>query len=114
MAVGKTKVGPIPIRSPVFFLSGHGSTAMSKSARSPNSVRVPPLELGTVTNAKVGLTNCINGSRVYGGTRGISGLMMASGCLSVALELLINALISLAYNSSECVMVVEEEAADAW
>jgi hypothetical protein len=46
---------------------------MSKSGRSPNSVRVPPLALGTVTNAKVGLINCMNGSKVLGGTRGING-----------------------------------------
>ncbi len=68
------KVGPIPSSSPVFFLSGQGKTAISNNGRSPNSVRLPPLELGTVTSEKVGRINWKKGSSVWGGIRGIIGL----------------------------------------
>src|SRR5215831_11698408 len=74
VAVGKTKVGPIPTSSPVLFLSGHGNSARSSRGKSPNSVRVPPLEFGTVTKAKVGRTNCVNGRNAFGRIRGMSGL----------------------------------------
>jgi hypothetical protein len=75
VAVGNTKVGPIPISKPVFRRSGQGRTAISNTGRSPNSVRVPPLEQGTVTNANVVRINWKKGRRVRGGMRGINGLI---------------------------------------
>ncbi len=72
---GNTKVGPTPIKRLVFCRSGQGSTATSNTGRSPNSVRVPPRELGTVTNANVGRINCAKGSKDAGGMRGINGRM---------------------------------------
>src|SRR5208282_1309519 len=77
VAVGKTKVGPTPTRNPVSSRLGHGRIATSKNGRSPNSVRVPPRELGTVTNANVGRSNWLNGSRLLGGMRGINGRTMS-------------------------------------
>src|SRR5260370_5562007 len=74
VAVGSANVGPMPINSPVSFLSGQGKTATSKTDRSPNSVRVPPRELGTVTNASVGRINWLKGRNERGGMRGINGL----------------------------------------
>src|ERR1700730_4420608 len=76
VAVGKTMVGPIPTKSPVFFLSSHGRTAISNIGKSPNSVRVPPRELGIVTSAHVGRCDCVSGSYVLGGMRGINGRRM--------------------------------------
>jgi hypothetical protein len=73
VAVGKTSDGPTAIKRPVFCLFGQGKSAASNIGKSPNSVRVPPRELGTVTNAKVGRINCGIGSKVLGGMRGING-----------------------------------------
>ena len=57
-----------------FSLRGQGSTATSSNCVSPYSVRVPPLELGTVTNAKVGRINWTKGNSENRGTRGMIGL----------------------------------------
>src|SRR5271163_5348572 len=75
VAVGKTKEGPTPARKPE--LRGIGKTARSNKDVSPNSVRLPPRELGTVTRARVGRIICTNGSSDSGGTRGMRGLMVA-------------------------------------
>src|SRR5271163_3517787 len=75
VAVGKTNVGPMPINQPDSRL-GQGIIAISNSCISPNSVRLPPLGLGTVTTAKVGRTNWTKGSRVKLGLRGMIGRMI--------------------------------------
>src|SRR5271163_3676333 len=74
VAVGNTNVGPTPTNKLLFSLVSHGRTARSNNGKSPNSVRLPPRELGTVTSANVGRTNWIHGSSVLAGMRGIIGL----------------------------------------
>jgi len=59
------------------FLDGQGSMAKSNNWVSPNSVRVPPLGLGTVTSEKVGRINWMRGNSENRGNRGMIGLMMA-------------------------------------
>jgi len=75
VAVGNTNIGPSPILRCVFS-PGQGSTAKSNNCMSPNSERVPPRALGTVTNAKVGRISWTKGKSENRGSRGMIGLTM--------------------------------------